>query len=122
MSVVRQGLSGKKLETMYALLQQGKSVDEVSEWLEVNPGFVKKHKKHAIQAKKAEPEKNDFFENLTGEQLATGEGYVLKELREYLRKTYKVELASNSSRESTATEFLKAKAAAAAAEQVADNG
>lgn len=39
----RQGLNAKEMPTMKAMLESGKSVKVVSEWLQVDEAFVKEH-------------------------------------------------------------------------------
>lgn len=107
------GLRGKRFRDMIGLLQQGKSPEVIAEWLDVAIEYVEKHIDLAEtlveESTEKAPLKNDTLEELTGEQLASGDGYELKDLRGYCIDYYGCELASNSSRESTVRAFLEAR-------------
>ena len=111
MAVIRQGLGLVKRLIMIKMLENGVDVKEVSNHFEVPIKYVKKFVKEARRNVKDNPgpELNKDIEALTGEQLATGDGYELKDLRAYAVEFYKVELASNSNRESTIKAFIDAR-------------
>lgn len=112
---MRHGLAGKKLKTMLALLDQGKSVEEVSKWMGVIPSFVEQHVKEKpstptpVEGVEKE-EVTDPYRELPGSDLVKGKGYKLKDLRAYVNATYGADLPGNSSRVATVDAYLDGRA------------
>jgi len=101
----RKGLVGKKFTDMIGLLELGKTPKEVSEWLSVDVDYVKEHAKTITPKVPPAPD----FESLSEDQIIKGEGFTLKQLREYVNAAFAADLPGNSTFQVTVSALLKAR-------------